>query len=76
DAKMLAMIGAFLGWRGVVVSLVAATAAGAAAGLVLLGRRRGGWDRRLPFGLFLALGALVALLWGRELVAAYARQLG
>jgi len=55
---------------------VAATAAGAAAGLVLLGRRRGGWDRRLPFGLFLALGALVALLWGRELVAAYARQLG
>ncbi|HPK64952.1 MAG TPA: prepilin peptidase [Thermoanaerobaculia bacterium] len=76
DAKMLAMIGAFLGWCGVVVSLVAATAAGAAAGLVLLGRRRGGWDRRLPFGLFLALGALVALFWGRELVAAYARQLG
>lgn len=76
DAKMLAMIGAFLGWRGVAVSLFAAAAAGAGTGLVLLARRRGGWDLRLPFGVFLALGGLVALFWGRELVAAYARRLG
>ena len=76
DAKMLAMIGAFLGWRGVVVSLFAASAAGAAVGFVLLARRRGGWDLRLPFGVFLALGGLVALFWGPELVAAYARRLG
>lgn len=72
DAKMLAMIGAFLGWPGVLVSLVVAAAAGAAAGLVLLAAGRIDLQARLPFGLFLALGGLVALFQGPDLVARYA----
>jgi prepilin signal peptidase PulO-like enzyme (type II secretory pathway) len=71
DVKMLAMIGAFLGWRGVLVTLVLASFAGAAVGLVLMRRRHEGMAYALPFGTFLAAGALVASLAGDRLVSWY-----
>lgn len=71
DVKMLAMIGAFLGWQGAAVALFAAAVTGAAVGLTLIALRRGGARTQLPFGVFLALGGLVALFWGRPWVAAY-----
>ncbi len=72
DVNMLAMVGAFLGWQGVLVTFALATVAGAASGLALLAAGRLEMRGRLPFGLFLALGALVALFAGDRLVAAYA----
>ncbi len=72
DVNMLAMVGAFLGWQGVLVTFTLATITGAVAGLALLAGRRLELRGRLPFGLFLALGALVALFAGQPLVAAYA----
>jgi leader peptidase (prepilin peptidase)/N-methyltransferase len=71
DAKMLAMVGAFLGWRGVVVTLFVGALAGAAAGLLLIGSGRGDRKSKLPLGTFLALGGLVALFAGDRLVDAY-----
>ena len=71
DVNMLAMIGAFLGWKSAAVSLVTASLAGAAVGILLLAARRLAMKSRLPFGLFLAIGALVALLFGPHLVALY-----
>ncbi|HEX6204133.1 MAG TPA: A24 family peptidase, partial [Thermoanaerobaculia bacterium] len=71
DAKMLAMIGAFLGWKGVLVTLFVASLVGSAAGLGLIALGRGGMKSRLPFGVFLAVGGAVALFWGRALVDAY-----
>lgn len=71
DVKMLAMIGAFLGWQGAAVALLAAAASGALAGLALLALGRGSLGSRLPFGLFLSLGGLVALFAGRALVERY-----
>lgn len=71
DAKMLAMIGAFLGWPGVAVTLVVASATGAAAGVALLAGRRIDLQARLPFGFFLTLGGLAALFLGPALVAHY-----
>ena len=71
DAKMLAMIGAFLGWKGMAVAFVVATAAGAAVGLAALAAGRLGRRGKLPFGVFLALGGVVGLLWGQRLVDAY-----
>ncbi len=76
DVKMLAMIGAFLGVAGVVVTLVVASFAGSVAGLALIARGRGGLASKLPFGVFLALGGLVALFWGQSLAAAYLGLLG
>ena len=71
DVNMLAMIGAFLGWQGVFVTLFAAAAAGACSGLALMALRRLRMDSRLPFGLFLALGGILALFWGPWLVDRY-----
>lgn len=72
DVKMLAMIGAFLGWRGVAVSLLLGAFGGAFVGLSLIAIGRGGMKSRLPFGAFLAAGALVALFFGPALVSLYA----
>lgn len=72
DVNMLAMVGAFLGWQGVLVTFALATVAGALCGIALLATRRLELRGRLPFGLFLALGALAALFFGDWLVAAYA----
>lgn len=71
DVKMLAMIGAFLGWHGVVVSLLFAVVTGSLIGLGLVVSGRGSLQSRLPFGVFLAVGAVVALFFGQQLVAAY-----
>lgn len=72
DVKMLALIGAFLGWKGVLVALFFGTLTGAVAGLALM--RWGSLDMRskLPFGTFLALGGLIALFAGEPLAAYYA----
>src|SRR6185369_10343051 len=71
DVKMLAMIGAFLGWHGVLVTLFCGALAGSVVGLALM--RWGSHDMRskLPFGTFLALGGLIALFAGEALIASY-----
>jgi leader peptidase (prepilin peptidase)/N-methyltransferase len=75
DAKMLAAIGAFLGWKGVLVTLFFAALSGSVVGLGLMAWSGLGGKARLPFGTFLALGGLIALFAGEALVQAYARLL-
>jgi leader peptidase (prepilin peptidase)/N-methyltransferase len=72
DVKMLAMIGAFLGWQAVLVTLVLSSFAGALVGVGLMALQRGNMKLALPFGTFLALGAIAAMLVGDPLVAWYA----
>jgi leader peptidase (prepilin peptidase)/N-methyltransferase len=67
DVKMLAMIGAFLGWRLTLVTLVFASFTGALAGAALLASGRGGMKAALPFGSFLAVAAGVAAVAGDRL---------
>ncbi len=71
DVKMLAMIGAFLGWKAVLVTLVLSSFAGAIIGLVLMAAQRGTMKLALPFGTFLAIGGIVAMFAGEPLVAWY-----
>ncbi len=71
DVKMLAMIGAVLGWRAVVVTLVLSSCSGALVGAALMSRAREGIRYALPFGTFLSFGALVASLVGEPLVTWY-----
>ncbi len=72
DIKLAAMIGAFLGLRGLLVALFAAFLTGSLSGLglILSGKLK---PRKsiLPFGPFLALGALIAVFLGRPLVEWY-----
>ena len=72
DVKMLAMIGAFLGWQAVLLTLFIGSLAGAIVGISLAALGRGTMKSRLPFGTFLGAAALVASLWGTHLVAWYA----
>jgi leader peptidase (prepilin peptidase) / N-methyltransferase len=71
DVKMLAMIGAFLGWKLVLVTLVLSSVVGSIVGLCVIVLKRGGMKYALPFGTFLALGALVASLAGDRIVSWY-----
>jgi leader peptidase (prepilin peptidase)/N-methyltransferase len=67
DVKMLAMIGAFLGWRLTLVTLIFASFTGALAGAGILLTGRGGMKAALPFGTFLAVGAVVAAVAGDQI---------
>jgi leader peptidase (prepilin peptidase) / N-methyltransferase len=64
DIKLLAMIGAFLGWPGVAFTVLAASLVGTVVGVVIMWRSRKGLGTMLPFGPFLASGALLYLFWG------------
>jgi leader peptidase (prepilin peptidase)/N-methyltransferase len=71
DVKMLAMVGAFLGWKAVLLTLVLASFSGALVGIAMIATSRGGMRYALPFGTFLAVGAVVAMLAGDQILAWY-----
>ena len=71
DVKMLAMIGAFLGWQLVIVTLVFSSIAGSLIGVLLIVTKRGGMKYALPYGTFLSIAALVASLAGAQIVEWY-----
>ena len=71
DLKFLACIGAFLGWRAVLFAIFAGSLYGSAIGLVtlILGKRV--WSLKLPFGPYLALGAITWMFGGDSIVRWY-----
>jgi leader peptidase (prepilin peptidase)/N-methyltransferase len=71
DLKFLASIGAFLGWRAVLFSIFAGSLLGSLVGLTtfVIGKRV--WSAKLPFGPYLASGALIWLFFGNFLVRWY-----
>lgn len=71
DVKMLGMIGALLGPSGVLVTILAASLSGSVVGLSLIAVKRGDAKTRLPFGVFLALGAIAAWFFADPLAASY-----
>jgi leader peptidase (prepilin peptidase)/N-methyltransferase len=64
DVKMLAMIGAFLGWKLTLVTLMMGSFAGSLVGVALIALKRGSMKYALPFGTFLAMGAGLAATIG------------
>jgi leader peptidase (prepilin peptidase)/N-methyltransferase len=71
DIKLLAMIGAFLGWKGALIALMGGAFAGTIAGIVMILIKGKSFKYALPFGPFLSLGAFSALLWGNEIIYWY-----
>ncbi len=71
DIKLLAMIGAFLGWKGVIFTIFAGSAIGTVAGVALALRTGGGRKLAIPFGPFLSVGALLYLFFGPQLIGWY-----
>jgi leader peptidase (prepilin peptidase)/N-methyltransferase len=71
DLNLIAMVGAFLGWKGVVITILFGCLSGSVVGVTLIGLQRLHRRAHIPFGPFLALGAVVALFWGEALIAWY-----
>jgi leader peptidase (prepilin peptidase)/N-methyltransferase len=71
DVKLLAMIGAFLGWKAVLLTLVVSSFMGVFVGYTALRLSGKGRDHPIPYGPFLALGAAVYLLGGDAWVEWY-----
>jgi len=71
DLKFLAAIGAFLGWRAVLFSLFAGSLLGSVIGLVTLVAGKPVWSAKLPFGPYLAFGALAWMFFGEVLLHWY-----
>ncbi|WP_027363474.1 prepilin peptidase [Desulfotruncus alcoholivorax] len=71
DIKLSALMGLYLGWQGVFLALFISFFFGGMTGIYLLLSGRKGRKDPVPFGPFLALGAVLAALWGNELLAWY-----
>ncbi len=71
DMKLGAMLGAFLGWRLLLVGVMVSVLAGGVVAIALLALGRRGRKDAVPFGPFLALGGIVALLWGERILHWY-----
>jgi len=71
DLKFLAAIGAFLGWRAVLFSLFAGSLLGSVIGLVTLVVGKPVWSAKLPFGPYLAFGALTWMFFGETVLRWY-----
>jgi leader peptidase (prepilin peptidase) / N-methyltransferase len=71
DLKFLAAIGAFLGWRAVLFSLFAGSLLGSVIGLVTLVVGKPVWSAKLPFGPYLAFGAVTWMFFGETVLRWY-----
>ena len=71
DFKLLAAIGAWLGWSMLPVVILLSSLVGAVVGISLIAFARHGRSQPIPFGPYLAGGGLIALFWGQDLTQAY-----
>lgn len=71
DVKFIAAIGAFLGWKAVFFTIMAASIIGAILGVLAIVLRRREWSAKIPFGPYLALGAVLWLFAGPEIIQWY-----
>jgi leader peptidase (prepilin peptidase) / N-methyltransferase len=71
DFKLLAALGAWLGWRMLLPIVLCSAAVGAVVGIALIVAKRRGRGVPLPFGPFLAAAGWLAMMWGPQWVSAY-----
>lgn len=71
DFKLLAAIGAWLGWQVLPLTILLSSLVGAIVGIALIAFARHGRNVPIPFGPYLGAAGLIALLWGETLTARY-----
>lgn len=76
DFKLLAAIGAWLGWQKLPLVILLSSVVGAAVGIGLIVFARHGREKPIPFGPYLAAAGLIALFWGEEITRRWLPILG
>ena len=76
DIKLLAMMGAIVGWQGVLFTIFLASLVGTLAGLAAMLQSRKGMKLAVPFGPFLSIGSITYIFFGTPLIAWYFNLLG
>lgn len=71
DIKLLAMMGAIVGWKGVLFTIFVASAIGTLAGMLIIIKSGKTMKLAVPFGPFLAIGGIAYILIGPQLIAWY-----
>ncbi|GAB4390270.1 MAG: A24 family peptidase [Thermodesulfovibrionales bacterium] len=71
DIKLMAMVGALTGWKGVLLTTFLGSLGGSVVGLFLMVFKGKGRKTKVPFGPFLALGAVLTLFLGQEILSWY-----
>ncbi|MEW6377604.1 MAG: prepilin peptidase [Thermodesulfobacteriota bacterium] len=71
DVKLLAMIGAFLGWKAVILTILLSSLIGSLTGIIIMVLKAKNFKYAIPFGPFLSLGAVISLFWGENLIRWY-----
>jgi leader peptidase (prepilin peptidase)/N-methyltransferase len=71
DFKLLAAIGAWLGWKLLPLVILMSSFVGAAIGILLIVLRQHGRNVPIPFGPYLAAAGLIAMLWGADINSVY-----
>lgn len=67
DFKLLAALGAWLGWQQLPLLVLLSSVVGAIIGIAMLRAQKNGFDKAIPFGPYLAIASWICLLWGHEI---------
>ncbi len=73
DIKLMTMVGGLLGWKAVLLTTFAGSVSGSVVGILMMLRKGQGRGMLIPFGPFLALGALATIFFGQEILLWYLR---
>lgn len=76
DFKLLAALGAWMGWEFLPLIILMSSVVGAAVGLVLMGIGKLQRDKPMPFGPFIAAAGWISLIWGERILDHYTRSSG
>lgn len=71
DVKLLAMIGSFLGWSGVIITIFFGSVIGLVSGIIMMIKEKQDTKYPIPFGPFLSIGAIIYIYWGYEIINWY-----
>ncbi len=71
DVKMMGMVGAFVGWKGVLLTLFLGSLSGTIVGLIVMAASKADLRTKLPFGTFLGMGAIATVYVGDRLIGWY-----
>jgi leader peptidase (prepilin peptidase)/N-methyltransferase len=71
DVKLMGMVGSFVGWKGALLTIMLGAFVGSLVGLTLIMLKRHKVDRVIPFGPFLALGAVATAFYGSDIISWY-----